>query len=127
MKGSSLAFNKLFKSVLIAFVINIIAISALSLFVYYFDIAEKAISAIIITISSLCVFFGGVVLARNIESRGLLNGLVLGLSYVALLLILSLAAFGSVSANMRNITRCICIIAAAMLGGVAGINTKSET
>ncbi len=124
MEGKALALKKISKAMLLAFVLNILAAGILSVFVYFMDMPEKLVSSLIITVSALCIFFGGVVLAKNIEKKGLLNGLMLGLGYVAVLLVLSLTAFGEISFGMQNITRCICILAAAMLGGVTGINTK---
>lgn len=121
------AFDKLLKSVLLTLAFNLISVAVLSLIVFFGDIPEKAVSAAVITLSALCTFFGSLVLARNIESRGLLHGLILGMCYVILLLILSMAAYGTLSWSIKNIMRCACIVAAAMLGGVIGINAKSET
>ena len=94
--------------------------------VYFSNISDRTVSAVIFAISCLSVFFGALILARNITSRGLLNGLVLSGMYFAVLLLLSLLVNGGVTLSMSNLLRLFAILASGGLGGVLGINTNKE-
>ena len=119
-----LDFKKIIKGVLLALVFSIFAMVVLSIIVFFADISDRTVSTLVLILSALSVFLGALILAKNIESRGLLNGLLLGCIYFALLIVVSAVACGSVSFESGNILRCISVLAGGMLGGVMGINTK---
>ena len=119
-----IAIRKIPRAVFTAFALNVVLVGIFSIFVYFFDMPEKLVSAVIIILSSLCVFFCGTAMARNIEKRGFLNGLVFGMVYLLLIFAVSLAAFGEISVTLHNGVRSICIMLSAIFGGVIGINAK---
>lgn len=119
----ALDFKKLVKGVLLSLVISIILTGLLAVVVFFADLSDSTISTLILVISVLSVLLGSVILSKNIESRGLLNGLLLGISYFAILFAIS-ALTGEVALERSNILRFISVLAGGMLGGVLGINSK---
>lgn len=117
-------FKKILKGVLISLVISILAMVILGIIVFFADISDRTVSTLIMFLSALSVFIGALILARNIDSRGLLNGLVLGGIYFLVLIAVSAAVCGSVSFEAGNLLRFVSALAAGMLGGVMGINSK---
>lgn len=118
--------KKILTGAFLSLLISIILVFILAMVVYFSNISDRAVSGIIFAISCLSVFFGGLVLAKNIESRGLLNGVILAGVYFAILLAVSFLVNGTVSISPGNILRLLSILASGGLGGVLGINTHKE-
>ncbi len=116
--------KKILKGVLISLVLSILAMVILAVIVFFADIPDRTISTLVLVLSALSVFLGAVVLAKNIDSRGLINGLLLGGIYFAVLVLVSCLSGGGIAFEMGNVLRCVSVLAAGMLGGVLGINTK---
>ena len=118
-----LDFKKIIKGVLLSLAISIILTVLLSVVVYFADLSDRTVSTLILLISALSVFLGAIILSKNIESRGLLNGLLLALAYFAILAAVSLMS-GGIAIDKSNILRLISTLAGGMAGGIWGINSK---
>ena len=123
MKNVSL--KKILVATLVALVISLFFVGVLTLVVYFAELNDSTVSTLVLAASVISVLVGAFVLARNITGGGLINGLVLGILYCLILLGVSLLINGSVAIDFSNVTRLIIIIAAAMLGGVVGINSAN--
>ena len=119
----NLSLKKIFIGTAVSVVVSIILLCLLSILVCFGDFDDRTVSAFVLIVSAVSTFLGAFVLARNISGRGLVNGLVLGVIYCLLLMVISLLLDGAVSFEFKNLTRLFAIIAAAMLGGVLGINS----
>ncbi len=119
-----LDFKKIIKGVLLALAFSIFAMVVLSIIIFFADISDRTVSTLVLVLSAISVFLAALILAKNIDSRGLLNGLLLGAVYFLVLVAVSAIVCGSVSFESGNILRCVSALAAGMLGGVMGINTK---
>lgn len=121
-----MSIKKIFTGAIISLLISLLLGCVLAIVVYFSNISDRAVSGIIFGISCLSVLLGALILAKNIESRGLLNGIVLAGVYFGVLLVISLLVNGGVSLSASNILRLVSVIASGGLGGVLGINTKKE-
>lgn len=116
-------FKKIIKGTAVSLLISLIFVVILAVVVYFSNVQERTIGAMIFGVTAISVFLGAYFLARNIESAGLLNGLALAGCYFAVILTLSLAVNGGVSLSASNFLRLLSCIASGCLGGVLGINT----
>jgi len=121
-----MSVKKIFIGTFLSLLISLILVCILAVVVYFSNISDRTISRVIFWVSCLSVFVGAIILAKNIESRGLLNGLLVAGVYFAILLVVSMLANGKVALSMGNILRLLSILASGGLGGVLGINTKKE-
>ena len=112
-----------FFAILISFVLTCL----LAVVVHFSNIGERVVSAIIFGVSVVSVIFGALIMAKNIDSRGLLHGVALGFCYFLVLAVVSVAANGGISLSSSNFLRLFATLAAGALGGVLGINTKKES
>ena len=119
----NLNFRKILIGAGISFLLSLVLIALLTVLVYFGDFDDSTVSVFVLAVSVISVFVGAFVLARNIQGGGLINGLVLGLIYCLVLIVVSFL-FGGVVFDFSNITRLAVILASAMLGGVLGINSK---
>ena len=118
--------KKIFKALAIPLVASLVLTVIFSVFVYFIDMSQRTISAVIFVLSALSVLLGAYILARKITEKGLLNGLVLSIFYLAVIFAVTLAVNGKVSFESGNVLRIFGCLLAGMLGGVLGINTKSS-
>ena len=119
----NLNFRKILIGAGISFLLSLVLIALLTVLVYFGDFDDSTVSVFVLAVSVISVFVGAFVLARNIQGGGLINGLVLGLIYCLVLIVVSFL-FGGVVFDFSNITRLAVILASAMLGGVLGINSQ---
>ncbi len=124
MELKAFDIKRIVKGILFAFIFSIVAIGILTAAVFFSDISDRTIKTVIFIISALSAFLGALLAARNVPARGLLHGLVVGIGYFAIITILSLAISSSTALNSRNILRFAAVLAAGMLGGTLGINSK---
>ncbi len=121
-----MSIRKIFTGTFLSLLISAVLVCILAVVVYFSNISDRTVSAVIFAISAVSVFLGALVLAKNITSRGLLNGLALAGVYFAILFIVSLLANGIVTPSFSNILRLLSILASGGLGGILGINTNKE-
>lgn len=120
-------FKKILKCTFLALLASVIFMGILAVVVYFSNLQERTVSAVVFGLTAISVFVGAFFLARNVESGGLINGLTLSLCYFAVILALSFAVNGGVSLSASNVLRLLSCIAAGCLGGVLGINTGHKT
>lgn len=121
-----MSIKKIFTGTFLSLLISLVLVCVLAIVVYFSNISDRTVSGVIFAISCLSVFFGALILAKNVENRGLLNGIALAGLYFAVLLVVSLLVNGTVSVSPGNILRLLSILASGGLGGVLGINTHKE-
>ena len=121
-----MSIKKIFTGTFISLLISIILVFILAVIVYFANISDRTVSAVIFAISVISVFFGGLILAKNVDNRGLVNGLLLAGVYFLVLFFVSMLINGKVAISLGNFLRLLSILASGGLGGVLGINTKKE-
>lgn len=123
MEKGLFEFKKVLKCVLLSFVMTVLLGGLLAFFVYFLEVQESTVKIIVFAIMIVSVLFSGFVLAKNLERNGLFNGLLMGVIYFAVIMLLSFILNGKISFGVANITRLVTVTAAGMLGGILGINT----
>lgn len=120
-----MSVKRILKGTLLSLLISLVLVCALAVVVYFSNISDRTVSVATFGVSCLSVFLGALILAKNITSRGLLNGIALAGVYFAVIFIISVLANGGVSVSVSNFLRLLAIFASGALGGVLGINSSS--
>lgn len=122
----SLDFRKIFIGSAVSLAISVLFMCVLAVFVFFLNVSDRTTTMLIFALSALAVFLGALLLAKNIPSRGLINGLILALIYFLVLSAVSFAVTGGISLNSTNLFRFLATLFAGMLGGILGINGKKD-
>lgn len=122
----SLDFRKIFIGSAVSLAISVLFMCVLAVFVFFLNVSDRTTTMLIFALSALAVFLGALLLAKNIPSRGLINGLILALIYFLVLSAISFAVTGEISLNSTNLFRFLATLFAGMLGGILGINGKKD-
>ena len=88
------------------------------------SVAETTMPVTIIIISAISILIGSTLSTSNIKKNGILNGILVGGIYIAILYILSSLITGKFSLNVNSIIMIIASVLTGALGGIIGVNKK---
>lgn len=107
------------KALLCAYVVTGILLLVLTLLLYKAGLSEENVNAGIILIYVISTFSGGFVIGKLTGTRKFLWGLLLGVIYFVLLLLISLGIYHSFQADLMNLATTFLLCAGGgMLGGM---------
>ena len=107
------------KALLCAYVVTGILLLVLTLLLYKAGLGEENVNAGIILVYVISTFSGGFVIGKLTGMRKFLWGLLLGVIYFVLLLLISLGIYHSLQADVMNLVTTFLLCAGGgMLGGM---------
>lgn len=107
------------KSLLISYVLTGILLMVLAMLLYKLDMDEKAVSAGIIAIYITATLIGGLAIGKMAKTRRFLWGLVLGLLYFALLILITAGVYRTLDGGINHyITTFLLCAGGGMIGGM---------
>ena len=106
------------KSLLVSYVVTTLFLLLLTLLLYKFDLNEQKVKIGIMVVYVLSTFAGGFIIGKLTRQRRFLWGLILGVLYFVLLLLISMGVYRTVQGGTNMIISCILCGAGGMLGGM---------
>ena len=91
------------KALLCAFVLSAFLLMLLAMLLYKMNLDEKKVAAEIVVIYVLSTFLGGFFIGKKAGKRKFIWGLIVGILYFALLLLISFGIYHSLQANGANV------------------------
>lgn len=118
-KGIEQAAVRMLKSLLCAYVVTGIMLLILTLLLYKAGLSEENVNAGIILTYVISTFAGGFVIGKLTGVKKFLWGLLAGVLYFVLLLLISLGVYHSVQGELMNLLTTFLLCAGGgMLGGM---------
>ncbi len=117
-------FPGFFKALCISFFLTLVFIMVDAAISYWLDIPDKVMSLLLLLSSCVGVLVSGLLFSKRLESRGIVHGAVLGLSYFAVILAVSAIVNQGFSFSMQRLTLLVAVVCSASLGGILGINSS---
>ena len=114
---------KIFKGLMFSFLITLVSVFLFSVILTYTNISEKIIPIVIIILTFISILIGTMIGIRKISKNGLINGAIIGGTYVILLYLISSILNTGFSLNIYTIFMIIAGIISGIIGGIIGINT----
>ena len=118
--------KSIFKAVFMGSVFSVIVTLILVLIiatVYYFaNINDTVLNVLLILVSAVSAFLGGLFSSKRSGDNGLVHGLLTSLVYLIILFAAAFAVNKQLSPAPRLITMLVAGSAAGMLGGIFGVN-----
>lgn len=107
------------KSLLASYLVTGLLLLLLSFLLYKLDLDEQKVSMGITVIYVLSTFLGGVIIGKLARVRRFVWGLVLGVLYFGLLLLISLGVYHSLQGSAVNLVTTLVLCAGGgMIGGM---------
>ncbi len=105
------------KSLLASYIVTGILLLVLTFFMYKFELNEKIVSAAIVGIYVVSTLIGGMIIGKLTKSKRYLWGMVLGIIYFVLLLLITLGVYRTLNGDSVSIVTSLILCAG---GGMAG-------
>lgn len=105
------------KSLLASYIVTGILLLVLTFFMYKFELNEKIVSAAIVGIYVVSTLIGGMIIGKLTKSKRYLWGMVLGIIYYVLLLLITLGVYRTLNGDSVSIVTSLILCAG---GGMTG-------
>lgn len=105
------------KALLVSYIVSAFLLMGLTMLLYKLELNESIVSAGIIAIYFTSTFLGGIVIGKLVRVRRFLWGLLLGILYFALLLLITLGVYRTLHGDSMNLMTTLILCAG---GGMAG-------
>ena len=105
------------KSLLASYIVTGILLVVLTFFMYIFELNEKIVSAAIVGIYVVSTLIGGMIIGKLTKSKRYLWGMVLGIIYFVLLLLITLGVYRTLNGDSVSIVTSLILCAG---GGMTG-------
>ena len=107
------------KSLLASYIVTGILLLVLTFFMYKFELNEKIVSAAIVGIYVVSTLIGGMIIGKLTKSKRYLWGMVLGIIYFVLLLLITLGVYRTLNGDgVGIVTSLILCAGGGMTGGM---------
>lgn len=117
-------FFTMVKSVLFAYFFTTVTFIIYGTLLTYTEMTEKNIQLVVMITTVISVIISGFITARGISSKGLLFGMLSGLLYATITVMVSVCIVPVISFNLKTLLVIVLSIFGGGLGGIIGINTK---
>ena len=104
-------------SLLASYIVTCISLLVLTFFMYKFELNEKIVSAAIVGIYVVSTLIGGMIIGKLTKSKRYLWGMVLGIIYFVLLLLITLGVYRTLNGDSVSIVTSLILCAG---GGMTG-------
>lgn len=110
---------------LVSLIISIIFLLIFSLILVNTNVNENTITPVVIIITAISIFIGSSVSTINIKRNGILNGALVGGTYILIIYLLSSLLFTGFGLNLYSVIIIVSAILTGMIGGIIGVNIKN--
>ena len=112
--------KKVIKGSAFSIIITLIGLLVYSIILSYTSVSESTIP----TIVAISILIGSTISTSNIKKNGIINGMFVGLIYIAIIYLLSSIVTGNFLLNITSIIMIITSVLTGALGGIIGVNKK---
>ena len=116
--------KKVIKGSAFSIIITLIGLLVYSIILSYTSVSESTIPTIVIIITAISILIGSTISTSNIKKNGIINGMFVGLIYIAIIYLLSSIVTGNFLLNITSIIMIITSVLTGALVGIIGVNKK---
>lgn len=111
--------KKISKSLIISYIVTFILLLIFSMIMYYGNVSEKVVGIFVIITYFISSLLGGLSIGKSVENRRFLWGIILGLLYFGIIMMITLVGrVGNEQIDSSKITGFITSCIGGMLGGM---------
>lgn len=114
---------KILKGLIFSFIVTLISMFIFSIILTYTNISESIIPIVIIILTFISILIGTMIGIKKIHKNGMLNGAIIGGTYVLLLYFISSILNTGFTFNIYTVLMIIAGIVSGIVGGIIGVNT----
>ena len=95
--------KKVIKGSAFSIIITLIGLLVYSIILSYTSVSESTMPTIVIIITAISILIGSTISTSNIKKNGIINGMFVGLIYIAIIYLLSSIVTGNFLLNITSI------------------------
>ena len=123
LRSGNRALN-IIKGILISFLFTIVILTIFSVLLVYTDLHEATIKPVIIITTGISILIGSSIGTRKSKKNGLINGSIIGGTYIFIIYLISSIANWNFKINLLSFAMIVIGIICGIFGGIIGVNTK---
>lgn len=116
--------KKIIKGSIVSIIITLISLLIFASLLTYTNVSESTIPTVTIIITIISILIGSSLCMSTVKKNGIINGVAIGLIYIAFIYLLSSVIEGNFALNLKSIIMIIGAVLAGGLGGIIGVNRK---
>ncbi|WP_317366550.1 TIGR04086 family membrane protein [uncultured Tyzzerella sp.] len=124
-KGNN-AILSLTKGTVFSYLLTVIVFIVYGILLAYTEVTEKNIQMVVMITTVVSVLIGGFIASKGVNSKGLLFGMIVGLVYAIIMIMISFCVLPVMKITSKMIMIIILSISAGGIGGIIGINTRKN-
>ena len=124
-KGNN-AILSLTKGTVFSYLLTVIVFIVYGILLAYTEVTEKNIQMVVMITTVVSVLIGGFIASKGVNSKGLLFGMLVGLVYAIIMIMISFCVLPVMKITSKMIMIIILSISAGGIGGIIGINTRKN-
>jgi putative membrane protein (TIGR04086 family) len=113
-----LNMKPVFRGLIVTYLMIIILSTIFSMILHFTSLSEIWIQPLGVAITTISLFFGGRSSAKSAGSKGLLQGLIIGISFILIMILFS--AFNEIAWSTIPVKLFYALVAASV-GGISGV------
>ncbi len=120
------ALVSLTKATVFSYVLTAIVFVVYGILLTYTETTEENIQIVVMMTTVISVLIGGIIASKGVNSKGLLFGMLVGIVYSIIMIMVGLCVLPVLKITYKMIMIIILSISAGGIGGIIGINTKKS-
>lgn len=120
------AIISLAKGSIFSYIITTVIFIMYGLLLTYTDTTEKNMQLIVMITTVFSVLIGGIIASKGVNSKGLIFGMLVGLVYALIMIMVSFCILPNIKITSKMIMIIILALSSGGIGGIIGINTKKK-
>lgn len=120
------ALVSLTKATVFSYVLTAIVFVVYGILLTYTETTEENIQIVVMMTTVISVLIGGIIVSKGVNSKGLLFGMLVGIVYSIIMIMVGLCVLPVLKITYKMIMIIILSISAGGIGGIIGINTKKS-
>lgn len=128
MENMQISDNKYISNILrgigISLITTLVLLMVFAVFLTYTNIQETTINPVIMIITAISILIGSSLGNLKIRKNGLINGAIIGASYIIVIYLISSILNWKFSLNIQSLIMISVSIIFGILGGIIGVNRK---
>lgn len=122
--GTNNNLNYIMKGIIASIIFSLLSLIVFAALLTYTNLSEGSIYPVVIILSTLSILIGSSISTIKIKKNGLLNGSIIGATYIFLLYIISSIVNTGFGVNTYTIIMMIAGVLAGIIGGIVGVNIR---
>ena len=120
------AIISLSKGAIFSYLLTAIVFVIYGILLTYTEMTEEKIQIVVMITTVISVLIGGIIASKGVNSKGLIFGMLVGIIYALIMIMVSLCVLPVIKITSKMIMIVVLSISAGGIGGIIGINTKKN-